>query len=101
MAKFEKGNTFGARGRPAGARNKLHADIIEAYAKDFAEHGPAVIQCMRIEKPVEWLRLAIQLLPKEVLFEDVSKVRELDDDELEAMISELRSRQSEHKREMN
>ena len=87
MAKFQPGNP----GRPKGSRNRLHKDILDAYAEDFATHGKDVITVLRVEKPVEWLRLAIQLLPKEMVIEDISSVQQLDDGELDALIDTLRT----------
>ena len=35
MAKFQPGNP----GRPKGSRNRLHKDVLDAYAEDFATQG--------------------------------------------------------------
>ena len=97
MPKFLPGNP----GRPKGARNKLHKDVLEAYAADFETHGREVITVLRVEKPVEWLRLAIQLLPKEMVIEDISTVQQLDDTELDALIDSLRVKHAEAKQSLN
>ena len=94
MAKFQPSNP----GRPKGSRNKLHKDVLDAYAADFEAHGRDVIHVLRVEKPVEWLRLAIQLLPKELLVEDISTVQQLDDFELDALIDTLRAKHAEGKK---
>jgi hypothetical protein len=102
MAKFQPGNP----GRPKGSRNRLHKDVLDAYAEDFATHGKEdfvthgkdVIHVLRVEKPVEWLRLAVQLLPKEFTIEDVGTVQQLDDTELDALIEGLRSKHAEGKK---
>jgi SepF-like predicted cell division protein (DUF552 family) len=94
MAKFQPGNP----GRPKGSRNRLHKDVLDAYAEDFATHGKDVIHVLRVEKPVEWLRLAVQLLPKEFTIEDVGTVQQLDDTELDALIEGLRSKHAEGKK---
>ena len=90
MAKFQPGNP----GRPKGSRNRLHKDVLDAYAT----HGKDVITILRVEMPVEWLRLAIQLLPKELLVEDISTVQQLDDTELDALIDSLRAKHAEGKK---
>ena len=46
---------------------------------------------MRIERPAEYCRMMTSILPKELLFEN-GAVTELDDDELDHMISMLRER---------
>ena len=42
--------------------------------------------------------LAIQLLPKELLVEDISTVQQLDDTELDALIDTLRTKHAEGKK---
>jgi hypothetical protein len=56
---------------------------------------------LRVEKPVEWLRLAIQLLPKEMVIEDISTVQQLDDTELDALIDSLRVKHAEGKAKLD
>ena len=97
MTKFQPGNP----GRPKGARNKLHKDVLDAYAADFSAHGKDVITVLRVEKPVEWLRLAIQLLPKEMVIEDISSVQQLDDGGLDALIDTLRTKHAEGKAKLD
>ena len=97
MPKFLPGNP----GRPKGARNKLHKDVLEAYAADFETHGREVTTVLRVEKPVEWLRLAIQLLPKEMVIEDISTVQQLDDTELDALVDSLRVKHAEGKAKLD
>ena len=97
MAKFQPGNP----GRPKGSRNRLHKDILDAYSSDFATHGKDVITVLRVEKPVEWLRLAIQLMPKEMVIEDISTVQQLDDTELDALIDSLRVKHAEGKAKLD
>ena len=97
MAKFQPGNP----GRPKGSRNRLHKDILDAYSSDFETHGKDVITVLRVEKPVEWLRLAIQLLPKEMVIEDISTVQQLDDTELDALIDSLRVKHAEGKAKLD
>ena len=58
---------------------------------DWAEGGAAAIKMMRIERPAEYVRVMCSILPKELIFEN-SAVTELDDDELDHMISMLRER---------
>ncbi|MFZ0030074.1 MAG: hypothetical protein WAK72_28400, partial [Pseudolabrys sp.] len=68
---------------------------------DFATHGKDVITVLRVEKPVEWLRLEIQLLPKEMVIEDISTVQQLDDTELDALIDSLRVKHAEGKAKLD
>ena len=59
---FQKGNP----GRPKGSRNKLGEAFISALHDDFVEHGPAVIETVRIEKPDQYLKVVASILPKEL-----------------------------------
>jgi hypothetical protein len=60
---FKKGTEPGP-GRPKGARNKLSHAFVEAFAKDFEEHGADVIKIVRMEEPARYLQVAALLMPK-------------------------------------
>jgi hypothetical protein len=51
-------------GRKPGARNKLSHAFLEAFAKDFEEHGADVIKIVRMEEPARYLQVAALLMPK-------------------------------------
>src|SRR5690242_20391651 len=53
-------------GRPKGSRNKLGEDFLAALAEDFEQHGQAVIQKVREQKPEVYLRVIADLLPEDV-----------------------------------
>ena len=93
--RFEKGNSYSANGngsgRPKGSRNKLCRAVLEDLLADWAEGGAAAVKMMRIERPAEYVRVMCSILPKELIFEN-SAITELDDDELDHMISMLRER---------
>ena len=59
---FQPGNP----GRPKGSRNKLGEAFISAMHDDFVEHGAAVIETVRIEKPDQYLKVVASILPKEL-----------------------------------
>ena len=67
------------------------SELLEDLSADWQEGGAAAIKMMRIERPAEYVRVMCSILPKEMLFETGS-VTELDDDELDQMISMLRER---------
>jgi hypothetical protein len=75
--RFQPGNP----GRPRGSRNKLGEAFIAALAEDFAEHGPAVIERVRIEKPEAYLKVIASLLPRDLNL-NVSKYDHLSDEQL-------------------
>jgi hypothetical protein len=78
-------------GRKPGSRNKLCRAVLEDLMADWAEGGAAAIKIMRIEQPAAYVRVMCSILPKELIFEN-STITELDDDELDHMISMLRER---------
>lgn len=87
--RFGPGNTFG-KGRPKGSRNRLSEDFIAAFSDDFREHGVAVIQEVRLDKPAEYLKIAASLLPKEFTVNNVTTA-DLSDDELIERLDQVRS----------
>jgi hypothetical protein len=91
--RFEKNNNAsgGKGGRPLGSRTKLCKRLLEDLFADWQEGGVAAIKMMRIENPSAYCKMMASILPKELLFETGS-VTELDDAELDHMISMLRER---------
>jgi hypothetical protein len=67
--RFLPGNDGHGGGRRAGARNKLQTAFLEDLANEWAEHGRGVIRIVRLEKPVEFMKAIIAVLPKELVLE--------------------------------
>src|SRR5438874_2095710 len=71
-------------GRPVGARNKLAGAVLDTFLADFEVHGADALVKMREERPGDYWRVAVQLLPNEVLIsamvrhEDTSPFADLD-----------------------
>jgi hypothetical protein len=76
---FKKGigNNGNGGGRPRGARNKLSHAFVTALAKDFEQHGEAVIKILRRESPSDYCRLVAGLVPKEVDLSVTNRQHEL------------------------
>lgn len=51
-------------GRRVGSRNRHTENFLSAFADDFERHGASVIEQVRIEKPDVYLRVAAELLPR-------------------------------------
>jgi len=79
-------------GRRTGARNKLQTTLLEELAADFEEHGAGVIRICRVEKPVEYLKVIVSVLPKELIVEQ-SNLAELTDEQVAAYIGILQTMQ--------
>jgi hypothetical protein len=84
-------------GRPKGSRNKLAQQVFDDIFRHWNEpaggdlcKGQAALELLYRERPGEYLRLTASVLPKEFVFENA--VTELDDDELDHMITMLRER---------
>lgn len=90
MALFEKGRPK-TGGRAKGARNRLSVSFLQAFAEDFEEHGAAVIRIMRVELPTEYVKAAVNLMPKEFEFTE-NKLMEVSDDELDSLLEYARRR---------
>jgi hypothetical protein len=81
----------GSGGRPAGARNKLQADFLDALAKSFAENGAGAIRIVLAERPHEYLKIIASVLPKEFLMAPDSPLSELTDEDLDKVIAFARA----------
>lgn len=63
--RFQPGHA-GGPGRPKGSKTRLGEAFIQALADDFDQHGVAVIENVRAEQPVEYLKVIARVLPKDV-----------------------------------
>ena len=80
-------------GRRKGARNRISTALLTAFAEDFEKYGDETVRICRVEKPIEYLKIAASLLPKEFEISD-SRLQELDDNELESLIEAVRQRRA-------
>lgn len=62
---FQPGQIANPAGRPKGSKNKLGEAFVAALHEDFQEHGPQVIETVRLEKPDVYLKVIAQIIPKE------------------------------------
>lgn len=80
------GEVRNPNGRPKGSRNKLSEAFIQDYYEDWVENGAQVIVKVRQDNPVDYVKIAASLLPKELKIE---RSDELSDSELDQRIRQL------------
>jgi hypothetical protein len=82
---FQPGQSGNPAGRKPGSRVKLSEAFLAALHGDFAQHGKAAIERVRLDKPDAYLKVIASILPKQIEvsadpFDGVS------DDELEMIV---------------
>ena len=87
---FKPGQSGNPLGRPKGSRNRLSEHFIAAMSDDFDEHGISVIETVRAENPVDYLKIIASIVPKEIAVKDVN-LDGLTDNELIEILAAVRS----------
>ena len=87
QGRFLPGNPF-SQGRRNGARNRVGTALLEALAEDFEQHGPSVVERVREERPVDYLKICLAVLPKDMTL-TVNPMAELSDEDLYARLHDL------------
>jgi hypothetical protein len=73
-------------GRTRGSRNKLTEEVICALLRDFRQHGQKAVARVRQTQPGTYLKVLALLIPREHKVEHGNPVKDLTDEQLEAMI---------------
>jgi hypothetical protein len=68
-------------GRPKGSKHALSEEFIAALCEDFKQHGTAVIEKVRDEKPADYLRVIASIIPKEIAV-NPNPLEDMTDEEL-------------------
>jgi hypothetical protein len=87
--RWQPGQSGNPNGRPKGSRNRISEAALKALADDFDAHGVAVIEKVRTERPHDYLKIIVAVLPKRMEIEDATPEKhpsKMTDDELEAII---------------
>ena len=88
---WQPGVSGNPAGRLRGSRNKLSEAVICALLRDFSKHGEKAIAKVRRTQPAAYLKILALLVPREHKVERSNPLKELADEELEAMIEHLKA----------
>jgi hypothetical protein len=90
---FERGRSGNPAGGPVGSRHRqqLNGEFIAALLRDFRHGGPKAIERVRRTQPAAYLKILALLVPREHKVEHSNLVKELTDEQLEAMIEYIKT----------
>ena len=85
----------GWSGNPGGSleatRRSFNKDFLLALAADFKKHGAAAIEKVRKQQPAAYMKICALLVPREMKVEHNNAIKNLTDEQLEAMIEHLQA----------
>ncbi len=84
------GESGNPKGRPLGSRNKLSEKFILCLHDDFVEHGSAVIEQVRQERPEIYLKIIASIVPRELHFKGANAFDGMSDEELSTLLVDVR-----------
>ena len=85
----------GWSGNPGGSleatRRSFNKRFLLDLAEDWQQHGREVFKRVRRESPASYLKVCALLVPREMKVEHSSAIKDLTDDQLDAMIEHLKA----------
>src|SRR5499433_2614483 len=84
--RWQPGQSGNPAGRTRGSRNKLSEELICALLRDFRQHGQKAVARVRQTQPAAYLKVLALLVPREHKVEHSNPLKNLTDEQLEAMI---------------
>ena len=85
----------GVSGNPGGNRHRtrhlLNQEFMQALLLHFRQHGKKAIEKVAREQPASYLKILSLLVPREHKVEHSNPLKELTDEQLEAMIEYLKT----------
>jgi hypothetical protein len=90
---FQPGRSGNPAGAPVGSRHRqqLNGEFIAALLRDFRHGGPKAIERVRRTQPAAYLKILTLLCPREHKVEQRNLIKELSDEQLEAMIEFIKA----------
>jgi hypothetical protein len=89
--RFAPGYSGNPGGSPEATRRAFNKRFLLDLAEDWQQHGPEVFKRVRRESPAAYLKVCAMLVPKEMKVEHSSGVKDLTDEQLDAMIEYLKA----------
>jgi Family of unknown function (DUF5681) len=83
---WQPGQSGNPAGRVRGSRNKLTEEVICALLRDFRQHGQKAVARVRQTQPAAYLKVLALLIPREHKVQHSNPLKDLTDEQLEAMI---------------
>src|SRR5215510_15114360 len=83
---WQPGQSGNPAGRLRGSRNKLSEEVICTLLRDFQQHGQKAVARVRETQPAAYLKILALLCPREHKVEHRNLIKELSDEQLEAMV---------------
>jgi hypothetical protein len=88
---WQSGQSGNPAGRLRGSRNKLTEEVICALLRDFRQHGQKAVARVRQTQPAAYLKILALLCPREHKVEHSNPIKNLTDEQLEAMIEYIKT----------
>src|SRR5262249_22319639 len=88
---WQPGHSGNPAGRLRGSRNKLSEEVICALLRDFQQHGQKAVARVRQTQPAAYLKVLALLVPREHKVEHRNPIKDLTDEQLEAMIEYIKT----------
>jgi len=90
---FEPGKSGNPAGGPVGSRHRqqLNGEFIAALLRDFRHGGPKAIERVRRTQPAAYLKILALLVPREHKVQHSNPIKDLTDEQLEAMIEYIKT----------
>jgi histidinol dehydrogenase len=89
MARGQEGPPGNLHGNRHHTRHVLNQEFIQALLLHFREHGKKAIEKVAREQPASYLKILALLVPRQHKVEHSNAIKNLTDEQLEAMIEQL------------
>jgi hypothetical protein len=76
---------------PSRERARFSSEFISALLRDFRRGGPAAIAKVRKYQPAAYMKICALLVPKEMKVQHSNPIKDLTDEQLEAMIEYIKT----------